>query len=231
MHSTHLALLRENRLFLGLSEQALADVLNAANVRCEPQGNCIVRQGEPAVAFGMLVEGRAKNIHLTPEGHQTVIRYLKAGQEFGLVAVFEELEYPISIEAVSHCALLYWPGPVLIDLMERHHKIAVNALRVMITRNQERQRRYEELANEKVEQRLARSLLRLGQHLGTRSSDGIDFDIPISREDLAEFIGTTLFSVSRILSRWDNAGLVKSGREQLTIISPSGLEQVAFPQD
>lgn len=223
-------LLKDNHIMAGLSEAALADVLAASTLRQVPRDGWLVRQGEPAAAFGILAMGRAKNMHISPEGHQTVIRYLKVGQEFGLVAVFEEFEYPISIQAVTDCAVLCWPGEALVHLMERHHRIAVNALRVMIVRNQERQRRYEELANEKVEQRLARSMLRLGQHLGSASEAGILIDIPISREDLAELIGTTLYTVSRTLSKWEQQGLVKSGRERVTIVGEKGLEAIADPQ-
>lgn len=231
MHDGYRFLLMANRIFVGLSATALSDVLAAATQRTVNHGDWIVRQGDDAAVFGVLTEGRAKNVHLSPEGRQTVIRYLKVGQEFGLVATFAEFDYPISIQAVTDCALLCWPGETLVHLMERHHKIAINALRVMIVRNQERQQRYEELANEKVEQRLARSLLRLGQHLGTPSEDGILIDIPISREDLSELIGTTLFTVSRILSKWEQHGLVKSGRERITIVGDSGIERIGYSSE
>ncbi len=54
-------------------------------------------------------------------------------------------------------------------------------------------------------------------------------DFPLSREDIAQMTGTTLHTVSRILSRWEEAGLVESGRQRITIRQPHGLVTIAEP--
>jgi CRP-like cAMP-binding protein len=87
--------------------------------------------------------------------------------------------------------------------------------------------RYQELATERVEQRVARALLRLARQVGQKEEDGILINLPLSREDLAEMIGTTLYTVSRILSRWEHQGLVKTGRERVLIRNPHALVDIA----
>ena len=79
------------------------------------------------------------------------------------------------------------------------------------------QDRYRELATERVERRVARALLRLVRQAGKRTEEGVHIDIPLSRQDLAEMTGTTLYTVSRILSEWEQKGLVNSGRERVTL--------------
>jgi len=226
-----LVLLGQNRVFTGLEEAALADVLDAATVRNFARGDCIIRQGDRAAAFGVMVSGRAKLTQLSADGHQIVVRYIKTGQEFGLIAALNEFDYPLSIHAVTACELLLWQGDMLVDLMQRHFRISLNALRVMVIRNQQRQNRYHEVVNERVEQRLARSVLQLGQHFGKPSEGNILIDIPITREDLAELIGTTLFTVSRTLKQWEQKDLVAIGRERIAIVDNAGLEHIAtsFP--
>lgn len=223
----YLALLRQNQVFIGLDDSALCNVLNAATLRRFVRDDLIIRQGDPAAAFGVMTRGMAKLAQLSADGHQIVIRYIKAGQEFGLIAALNEFDYPLSIHAVTDCELLCWQGPVLASLMQRYFPISLNALRVMVNRNQQRQQRYHELANERVEQRLARSVLQLGQHLGKASEGNILIDIPITREDLAELIGTTLFTVSRTLKQWEQKGLVAIGRERIAIVDSAGLEKIA----
>jgi CRP-like cAMP-binding protein len=222
-----LALLGQNRVFVGLEEAALADVLDDVRVRSFSRSDCIIRQGDRAAAFGVIVDGRAKLSQLSADGHQIVVRYIKAGQEFGLIAALNEFDYPLSIHAVSDCEMLFWQGDLLANLMQRHFRISLNALRVMVIRNQQRQSRYHEVVNERVEQRLARSVLQLGQHLGKPSEGNILIDIPITREDLAELIGTTLFTVSRTLKQWEQKDLVSIGRERIAIVDSAGLEEIA----
>jgi len=58
---------------------------------------------------------------------------------------------------------------------------------------------------------------------GKRSGEEIVIDFPISRQELADYTGTTLYTVSRTLSAWEKKGWVKSKREQIIIADPHAL--------
>jgi CRP-like cAMP-binding protein len=83
--------------------------------------------------------------------------------------------------------------------------------------------RYRELATEHVPHRLARTLLRVVQPDGRRFEDGLFGDVPLSRRELAQLTGTTLFTVSRLLSEWERAGVVKARRECVVVPDPQAL--------
>jgi hypothetical protein len=85
--------------------------------------------------------------------------------------------------------------------MHRFPAIAINAARMIADRLHELQRQHRELMTERVERRIARALLRLPQHAGRRVEGGVQIDFPLSRQDLAQMIGTTLFTVSRDAER------------------------------
>jgi CRP/FNR family transcriptional regulator, nitrogen oxide reductase regulator len=89
------------------------------------------------------------------------------------------------------------------------------------------QARYEELATEQVEQRLARTLLRLIQRTGRRVEGGVLIDVRLSRQEMAEMTGTSLFTVSRILNRWQEAGLIELRRQRVLVRHPHGLVSIA----
>jgi CRP-like cAMP-binding protein len=80
---------------------------------------------------------------------------------------------------------------------------------------------------ERVECRVARALLRLVHEAGRRVDKGVEIDFPISRQDIAEMTGTTLFTVSRLLSAWEERGIVKSGRQQIVLTKPHALVVIA----
>jgi CRP-like cAMP-binding protein len=80
---------------------------------------------------------------------------------------------------------------------------------------------------ERVERRIARALLRLAHDAGRRVEGGVEIDFPLSRQDLAQMTGTTLFTVSRTLSAWETDGLIATGRRRVTILKPHGLVRIA----
>jgi CRP-like cAMP-binding protein len=91
------------------------------------------------------------------------------------------------------------------------------------TRLNDTHSRVVEMATEQVEQRVAHALLRLVKQTGKTTDEGILIDFPISRQDIAEMTGTTLHTVSRLLTSWEDQGLVKSGRQKVTIVEPHRL--------
>jgi CRP/FNR family transcriptional regulator, nitrogen oxide reductase regulator len=94
-------------------------------------------------------------------------------------------------------------------------------------RLQELQNRYRELATERVEQRVARAILRLVRQSGKEVEDGVQIEFPLSRQDIAEMTGTTLHTVSRLLSSWEQIGLLDGGRMRIVLRKPRALLAIA----
>lgn len=222
-----ISVLADSQIFHNLDRGSLQVLLHHAHRRSVPEQQVIVRQGDPALAFYIVAQGHAKIAQVTPDGHPVLIRYIGPSQEFGLVAVLSGFTYPASVQAVDACEMLVWEGELLAQLIERDSRIAFNAMRILSWQHQEQQLRYQALLTERVEQRLARSLIKLAKLVGRDSDDGTLIDLRLSREDLADLIGTTLFTVSRILSRWDLEGVVRAGRESVTILDMQSLVRVA----
>jgi len=112
-------------------------------------------------------------------------------------------------------------------LVRQMPQLALNAIQFMAQHLQEFQDRYRELATQRVERRLARTILRLASQTGRKVEEGVLIDMPLTRQDLAEMSGTTLYTVSRTLSKWETDGLIISGREKVIIRFPHGLVAIA----
>jgi len=100
-------------------------------------------------------------------------------------------------------------------------------LQTVGSRLQETHTRVVEMSTQQVERRVAHALLRLVQQAGRKVEAGIEIDFPISRQDIAEMTGTTLHTVSRILSAWESDGLVEGGRQRIVLRDPHRLFQLA----
>ncbi|KPV54231.1 hypothetical protein SE17_05055 [Kouleothrix aurantiaca] len=220
-------LLRRIGLFQGLDADALAAVVQAAHIRALPAGSCYFFQGDPATQFYVLLEGRVRLTQVTAEGQQLILRFITRGEGMGIVAVLGAMVYSASAEALDACQALVWEGMAVAVLMEQYPRLALNGMRLLAQRVREFQDRLRELATERVERRVARLLLRLAHQSGHKVAGGILIDLPLSRQNLAEMIGTTLYTVSRILSQWEAQGLVETGRERVVIRRPHGLVIIA----
>jgi CRP-like cAMP-binding protein len=88
---------------------------------------------------------------------------------------------------------------------------------------QETHTRVVEMSTQQVEQRVAHALLRLAKQSGRKVEHGVEIDFPISRQDIAQMTGTTLHTVSRILSGWEQRGLIESGRQRIVLREPHKL--------
>jgi CRP-like cAMP-binding protein len=220
-------LVAQSQPFLGLETADLKVVLQAAQRRHVERDAFFYHQGQPATTFYLLIEGEAKLTQVTPDGHQMLVRFVGPGEEFGIIAALSNAVYTLSAEAVEDCRALVWDGDTVAHMMERYPRIVFNVLDLVAGHYRRLLDRYQELVTERVERRVARALLRLARQAGQKVEDGVLIGLPLSREDLAEMTGTTLYTASRILSRWEHQGLVEAGRQRVLIHYPHALVAIA----
>lgn len=218
-------------LFCGLSAAGLREADAAARRVVRKRDATFFRQGQEATRGFVVLAGRVKISQTTPAGHQIVVRYAGSGELFGCVPFFGGDAYPGTALAVADCTSLSWDRATAARLMERYPRVAVNALHLLGEELTRLRNRYQELATQRVEQRVARAVLRLVAQAGKRVDDGVLIGFPVSRQDLAELTGTTLHTVSRILSAWEGQGLIASGRRRVVIRKPHELVTIAEDLD
>ena len=222
-----LSLLRRCPLFAGLEPDELRAAHRAAAVIEAGRREALFREGEPAETFVVVLAGRVKLTQVGADGQEVIVRYLGPGDMGAATAIFSGSTYPATAIAVGDVRLLTWPRERIDELLRRIPALALNAMRILSERVRELQDRVRELATEKVAQRVARALVRLARQVGKRVEGGVLLDMPLSREDIAKMTGTTLFTVSRVLSTWEAAGIVASRRERIVIRHPHGLVAIA----
>jgi len=222
--------LRQVSVFQNATDDDLKLITQHAIERSIEEGEFFFFQGDPAIYFYILLSGRAKLMQSNPTGQQVNLRTINEWQMFGaLGAVRENATYPATAQALEQSTALAIKSDYLRELMQTRPYLSLDLMRLMTTYIQEMQERYRELATEKVERRIARALLRLAAQMGTKIEGGIE--LSFTRQDLAEMSGTTLYTVSRVLSEWERQGLVETGRERVVIRNPHGMVSIAEELD
>lgn len=214
-------------LFHRLGAKALSRVITLGHTRRIEDGSFFFFQGDPAHFLYILTLGRIKMTQVTPDGQEIILKVIAPVTMFGGVAMIAEQAYPVSAQALEDSQALAWKGDELRRLAEDYPRLALNAMGLMAEHAQDFQDRYRELATERVERRIARLVLRLAQQVGKKTGRGVLIDLAISRQEMAEMSGTTLYTVSRTLTAWEKQGLVETGREKVIILKPHQLVQIA----
>lgn len=214
-------------LFKKLTPAELGVARAAARIREAGAQSFYFHQSHKAERQYMLLTGRVKIIQLTDEGQEVVMRFIVPGEIFGLIAALGTDRYPASAESLETSTALEWNASAMAMLVDTIPRIARNTVAILAERIRELENRYRELATERVERRIARTLTRLVTQAGQRLGDVIEIKMPLTRQTLAETAGTTLFTVSRILSRWEKEGILSCRRGKIAILSPRDLIRMA----
>ncbi len=210
-------------LFRGIADEYCAQIMDRGEETFRRAGETLFFQGDPARHCYLVMHGRLKMVKLHEQGRETLIRYVGPGEITAAIAVFKEKEYPVTGYAVTDARLVGWDKRTMRELLLAYPVMAINLLEAAVDRIDELQRRFMELCAEQVEQRVARALLRFMQQAGRKTEQGILIDFRLSRQELADYIGTTLFTVSRHLSLWEKKGWIKSSRELIVVTDPHAL--------
>ncbi|NYT82712.1 Crp/Fnr family transcriptional regulator [Alcaligenaceae bacterium] len=224
------SLIKNLDLFRSLSEAELDQALESAQSILLQEGAKVFAQGEEADRFFVLLHGHLKVVQVTPDGEQVTVRYVSPGEVFGIARAMRRSHYPATTLAVQESIVLAWPSSEWDQFIAGNPQFAFNALQTVGQRLQDAHSRIRELSTEEVEQRVARAILRLVDQSGAKTSEGIEISFPITRQDIAEMTGTTLHTVSRLLSQWKDRGLVNSGRKRITVCSLDELIRLAEGQ-
>ena len=105
-----LEVLQQNEMLAGLSDVVLRQLLADGSMRSFGSNEALIHQGDPARWFAVVIEGRAKLVQLALDGRQALIRYIGPAQEFGIIAVLPDTDYPLSVQAVEPCMAIFWTG-------------------------------------------------------------------------------------------------------------------------
>lgn len=221
--------LRQVDVFQDASDSDLQSILQNSILRSIEEGEFFFFQGDPAEYLYVLTSGQVKLLQSNPNGKQVNIRTIRPWEMFAaLGAVRKDSAYPASAQALEDSAALVIRSDFMGEMMQTRPYLSIALTRLMTSLIQEIQARYRELATERVEQRIAHTILRLASQIGHKIENGpTTVELEFSRQDLAEMAGTTLYTVSRTLSEWDQLGIIEAGRERIKIKNLDGLVKIA----
>ena len=172
----------------------------------------------------LLQAGSVKLTQLSSGGNEVILWMNGKGDAVGVNPEIPACSHTCSARAMESCKAMVWEYSRLQMLLADYPQIGKNINQILASRLQELEERFREVATEKVAKRLALTLLRLLKQVGTQHQSGIQ--VSLSREELAQMTGTTLFTISRILSKWGEEGFILPRREAVVVRDAARLGQI-----
>jgi CRP-like cAMP-binding protein len=215
-----------SRFLAGLTPEQALDVLGRGSREEWKAGSWLAHQGEPAARFFLIDSGRIKLVQLGAGGANVAVRFSVAGQVFGYGSLIKKSTYIGSALAVRNSRTLSCTGDAVWQLMKRYPRLAENVVGTLFVQVIHLQDRCMLLASDSVERRLARTLAHLALTIGRKSASSVSISDGFSARDLADLSGTTIFTVSRVLSEWERRGIVRKGRGWVVITDLQALLQI-----
>jgi CRP/FNR family transcriptional regulator, nitrogen oxide reductase regulator len=210
-----IALVQRYALFCDISATECASILASAHERHFSRHQIIFLAGDPIRQTLLLTSGNVKVTQAGQNGCEVILRLNGAGESVGPLGMSTRGEHCASAHALETCTALAWDASAFEALAERHPVLRRNMIRILETHLQEMDARFREISTEKVSPRLSSQIVRLLNQVGKRNNGHIE--ISLSREELAQLTGTTLFTVSRLLCQWEVRGIVSARREAVLV--------------
>lgn len=214
-------------LYDGLSHEARNALHSLARLQRLRAGSILFRQGATTSAFYSVLSGGMRLVENIEEGKQVSLKVYGAGDVFGLLALAGEFTHRADVVAVSYSEILEFNAPQTRILSQQYPEIALRIIDLLVLHVEHAHTRIRTLAAEKVERRLARSLLHLCQKFGSPETKGLLQVSNFTQQDIAEFTGTTIETVNRHLRNWEHLGIITRQRMQITIVDLAQLHDLA----
>lgn len=210
-------------LFKGLSEEELVQLERISEPRHYEKMALLFREGEDGVGFYVVASGQVKVFKTSFDGREQVLHILGPGDPLGEVPVFAGQTFPASAQALVESRLYFFPRQKLVQLYRDSPSLAMNMLAVLSRRLREFTVLIENLALKEIPQRLATYLLH--QHAQKPVSSRVK--LPVTKGVLANILGASQETLSRVLSRLSQEGLIEVQGKEITILDWDRLKELA----
>ena len=220
--------LHRSTLFRRLSADDRKRLAAVAHLKEFDKGETLFAEGDASEVLYTLVTGRVKVFKTTPRGSDIILELFGPGDPVGAVAVYESRPYPASAIALEPTTCIVVPRQAFFTLLEGYPSLVRGLLVGLTHRLVELTNRLTELSGGRIEGRLARFILKLARDIGKAQPNGVFIGLALSRQELADMIGTTIETSIRIMSRWSKDNIVHTEKGGFLVVDRAALETIAL---
>jgi CRP-like cAMP-binding protein len=165
------------------------------------RGKTLFEEGDRAGYVFKVASGALRSVRLLADGRRYVIKFLLPGDFFGFVP---NAEYPYSVEAVGDATVVRYARQAFEGVLDRNPQASRTFFNAVCKELSAAQERLLVMGRKTAEERLASFLIAMAE----RGKPGQAVELPMNRGDIADYLGLTVETVSRLLTRFRQRGLI-----------------------
>jgi len=218
-------MLRQIELFRDLTEDGLHQLASITLRRSFGEKETVFTEGTEVETIWFVAGGLVKTFKTDESGRERIVSILREGDMFPHTVLFGDQPYPASAETIAPSVLLAMPKRAFEYFLERHPGPMRRIVRAMSDKIVELQKRLQEAGAFDALDRGLRFLADLAEHCGERRGGAIHIRMHLTHQDIANAIGTSRETVSRMLNRLKREGVLEARRTGIVILDPEALRR------
>jgi CRP/FNR family transcriptional regulator len=218
----HDSLIANIPIFQGLSAPDLYMLEGILKEKEFSKGENIFLEGSDTTGFYIIMKGRVKVFKLSADGKEQILHIAGAKELLGAVSAFSGDPYPAHADAIEKTGAFFFPRRDFLALIKKEPSVVMNMMANLAKRLQQFTKMIEDLSLKEVPGRVAAYLLYL-----CRRSEGADtVEIDISKAQLASLLGTIPETLSRILRRMSEKGILEVRGRKIRLLKKNELDHI-----
>lgn len=218
--------LNELPIFQGLSNSETKEIEACMVTEQRKKKDIIFSEGDSPDWFYFVLKGEVKITKLSFDGKEIILEIIHPKNFFGGLAVLRGFPYPANAVAKEDCHIMKISRENLMKILERFPGITMKILQNVGDRVKDSHETTKSIALEKVRSRIAALLLKLSQQAGSETSGGTEITLKLTKQDIAEMVGTTVETAIRTMSQFKKLGFIEEKAGRIIIKNPSGLDEI-----
>ena len=207
-------------VFAPQTQKALEDPL--AHLPCSiivefKKGQMVYNQDQPSSNIYLIIEGKIKVCRMADDGHQVVVDIYQPDEFFGESALLNLPHRCEQATAMENTKIMAWTTAEIEDIIVKRPRLAVALLQILVQRTIDFTHRIESFSVDNIARRLARSLIRFSERLGTVEEDGSVRMTPFTHELLSQYVGTSREIVTHYMNQFRRQGYLKYSRKGIVL--------------
>jgi CRP-like cAMP-binding protein len=204
-------------LFNNLSEDEFKEIIPYLSRLTFRKKDVVFSEGDPSDWLYIVSEGKVKITKLSMDGKEIILEVIQPADFFGVVAVLKGFPYPANAVAMEDTRLLRISRSNLLRILDRFPNLMYCLALQLGERMKGSHETLKNIALERVESRIASLLLKLSDKTGTKVDGGTLIDMKLTKQDIAEMVGTTVETSIRTMSKFKKLGVVSEKNGKILI--------------
>lgn len=219
-------ILKKIPVFSELPEATLLEVSRLQKIKAYKKGDLIIYEGDTGKGFFFIKCGKVKIYKTSVDGRDITLNILGEGSIFAEVTLFNDVTYPATVEVLEDSQIGMILNGDIEKLILKNNNLALQIIKVLNKRLYSSQMTIKEMAFSDTYFRTCKILLNLCETHGKNIPEGIEIDINITRQDIANMAGTSRETVSRIISELKKEDIINNDSKKLIITNIKELEKI-----